>query len=214
MNFSDWSASNHKSVKMEAHGKMSTLLFSLVRHWRVSFSVLALTAVVLFGFAVSGRAQVPAIPAAPAVPAVPTAPGAAGLATTAAPAAPAAPSNLWSFLCMTPDQKAACKAKLCALPITQLFGNMLAPVSLFSGGLITSCCPTGPSAADLAAPSDSAEGAAARIQQSEAEAKKRRLTIRYLGTVDCRYWPEAEAASPRHCVPTPTSASATRRQRR
>ncbi len=84
---------------------------------------------------------------------------------------------------------------------------MMAPVSLFSGGLFSGCCPTGPSAADLAAPSDSAEGAAARIQQSEADAKKRRLTVRYLGTVDCRYWPEAEAAlvtalrsDPNECV--------------
>ena len=41
---------------------------------------------------------------------------------------------------------------------------------------------------------DSAEGAAARIKQKEAEAKARRASIRYLGTVDCRRYPEAEAA--------------------
>ena len=62
-------------------------------------------------------------------------------------------------------------------------------------------------AGDLAAPADSPEGAAARIQASELDAKKRRATIRYLGTVDCRYWPEAEAAlitglrsDPNECV--------------
>ncbi len=71
---------------------------------------------------------------------------------------------------------------------------MLKPVSMMSGGLVTSCCPTGPSPQDLAAPADSLEGAAARIKQSEADAKKRCALVRYLGTVNCRYWPEAETA--------------------
>src|SRR5207302_6302538 len=54
---------------------------------------------------------------------------------------------------------------------------------------------------------DSAEGSAAQIKKSEAEAKARREAIRYLGTVDCNYWPNAKAAlisglrgDPNECV--------------
>src|SRR5690242_16567916 len=110
-------------------------------------------------------AQVPAVPAAP-VAGVPAVPGAAPVAgAPAAPAAaPAAPSNLWSFLCPTPGQLAACKAKFCACPLGQLMSNSMVPMSAYTGGMIPPCCnPLDPNAADLALPADSAEGAAARI---------------------------------------------------
>jgi hypothetical protein len=87
-----------------------------------------------------------------------------------------------------------CKAQFCASPLGQFMGNGLAPIQAFSGGIVQPCCPTGPSAADLAAPADSPEGAAARIKADEAGAKARRANVRYLGTVDCRYWPEAKDA--------------------
>jgi len=61
-----------------------------------------------------------------------------------------------------------------------------------SGGLIPPFCPLTPSAAQLADPG--AEGAAAAIMLDEAGAKARRAAVRYLGTVDCHYWPEAEDA--------------------
>ncbi len=136
------------------------------------------------------HAQVPAIPGVPA-----GAAGAAG-ATGAAPAAPAAPSNLWSFLCPTPAQCQACMQKICACPLVQFFGGALTPMSAVSGGLFPSCCPGPLSAnpADLQKPADGALGAAARIKAKEAEAKARRAAVRYLGTVDCRRYPEAEAA--------------------
>jgi hypothetical protein len=73
-------------------------------------------------------------------------------------------------------------------------GNALKPISVFSGGMIQSCCPATTTAADLAKPPDSAEGAAARIMQDEADAKARRAAVRYMSTVDCHYWPEAQAA--------------------
>src|SRR5207248_6163987 len=66
------------------------------------------------------------------------------------------------------------------------------PLTLFSGGLIPSCCPNMPSPQDLAA--GGPVGAAAKIKKDEAEAKARRAAVRYLGTVNCHYWPEAEAA--------------------
>ncbi len=129
------------------------------------------------------RAQPPAIPAAPAAP-----------AAAAALPAPAAPQNLWSFLCLSPEQKAACKAKFCNSALGKLVSSMTGPLQLYSGGLIGNFCPTTPTKEDLAQPADSAGGAAARIKQQEAAAKKRREDVRYLGTVDCRRFPEAEAA--------------------
>ncbi len=142
----------------------------------------------LTGLAPCARAQIPAGPPA----AVPVAGAPAPLPGTPL-AAPAPPNNLWSFLCPTPDQKAACKAKLCAIPLVQLLNNSMAPVTALSGGLFPPCCPP-VSQADLMMPPDSAQGAAARIKQDELESKARRAAVRYLGTVDCNYWPEAQKA--------------------
>jgi hypothetical protein len=139
----------------------------------------ALAAILLTQSSLNAQAPV-------AVPAVPAAPA----------AAPAAPNNLFSFLCPTPAQVAACKQKLCASPLVQFLGSALAPAQALSGGLLPKCCP-GPNdakPADLLKPPDSAEGAAARIKQQEAQAKARRAAVRYLGTVDCKRFPEAEAA--------------------
>jgi hypothetical protein len=77
-----------------------------------------------------------------------------------------------------------------------MLNSTLKPVSAFTGGLVPGICPNPnqPNPADLAKPADSAEGAAARIKQSEADAKARRAAVRYLGTVDCKRFPEAELA--------------------
>src|SRR5207237_2362732 len=56
------------------------------------------------------------------------------------------------------------------------------------------CPPAARDPADLAKPSDSPAGAAAKIKADEAAAKARREAVRYLGTVDCHYWPEAQDA--------------------
>jgi hypothetical protein len=151
-------------------------------------------------------AQVPAAPAVTGVPgaaAGPTATAAAGGAATGAPA------NIWSRLCPTEEQCQKFKNKLCASPIGQLLGGILTPYRAMTGGIIPKWCP-GPldaNPADLAKPADSAEGAAARIKASEADAKKRRAAVRYLGTVDCKRFPEAEPAllnslrgDPNECV--------------
>lgn len=128
------------------------------------------------------------------------------------PSAGAAPTtcNLWSFLCPTDQQKQSMKNCFCACPLGQMFNSMLKPMSAMSGGLVPGgICPgpDQPNPADLAKSADSAEGAAARIKQSEADAKARRAAVRYLGTVDCRRFPEAEAAivnslltDPNECV--------------
>ena len=121
-----------------------------------------------------------------------SAPPAAAPAVPGAPAA--APSNLWSFLCPNADQKQQCKQAFCNSFIGKMFTSALAPVSAFTGGGVQSCCPAASLAQDLKKPADSAEGAAARIKAEEADAKARREAVRYLSTVDCARWPEAEEA--------------------
>lgn len=97
---------------------------------------------------------------------------------------------------MTPEQRAACKKRWCECGLSQMLGVLIRPMTFATGGLIKPCCP-GPDQADpadLAKPADSADGAAARIKADEAEAKERRANVRYLGTVDCSRYPEAEMA--------------------
>jgi hypothetical protein len=99
------------------------------------------------------------------------------------------------MFCMTPDQKAACRAAFCASPLGQFTSAGGRQLSFMTGGLLGNCCPQNQaSPQDLLLPPDSSLGAAALIKQDEAAAKARRAAVRYLGTVDCRYWPEAEEA--------------------
>ncbi|MBA4191463.1 MAG: hypothetical protein C0467_26080 [Planctomycetaceae bacterium] len=133
--------------------------------------------VVSGGLALAAFGQIPAVP----VPSV------------APVAAPAAPRNIFSMFSMTPGQKAACKQKFCSSAIGKMFNAVVSPIGMITGGLVGSGC-SGPSAADLAKPATSAEGAASRIKQDEANAAARRAAVRYLGTVSCKYYPEAEPA--------------------
>jgi HEAT repeats len=140
-------------------------------------------------------AQVPGVPAAPAALPGAAVPGAAGPLAGPATTAPgaAAPRNIWSFLCPAPDQFLAKKLKFCESQFGKLINNSLQPMGALTGGVLGPCCPT-VNPADLLAPPDSAVGAAAQIMADEAAAKKRRAAVHYLGTVDCNYWPEAQAA--------------------
>src|SRR5262245_39767694 len=115
-----------------------------MKTWKRYWIGLALAA----GLASRVQAQAPALPAAPVVVA-PAAPAAA---------VPAAPANLWSFLCPTPAQKAACKLCFCNSILGKMVSSMMGPVSVFSGGLFQSRCPAAQAAADLAKQPDSAEG--------------------------------------------------------
>jgi hypothetical protein len=144
----------------------------------------------LAGFLAQARAQsFPGVPTV-AAPAAPAAAGAAGTAGTAAPAAPSA--NLWSFLCPSQDQKKAFKECLCQSQFGLLVNNTLAPLRLFTGGVVPPCCPGLPTAAELA--DKGPVGAAAAIKKDEAEAKARIAAVKYLATVSCHYWPEAQDA--------------------
>jgi hypothetical protein len=145
--------------------------------------------------AVPMRAQVPAVPGAPPLPGGPVPPAATTTAGAAAPAA-AAPKNIWSFFMKTPEQKAQCKAHFCNSRIGQFMNNMLLPAGLATGGMLGPICPgsNAPNPADLAKPATSPQGAAAKIKAEEAQAAAKIAAIEYLATVDCRYYPEAEAA--------------------
>src|SRR5262245_5650772 len=122
--------------------------------------------------------------------------------------APAASGNLWSYLLMTPDQKLACKTWWCNCGVGQLVSGAAGPVGMGTGGLFGGCCEkTAIENAIANKPPEGSESTAARIMKDEAEAKARRLAVRYLGTVDCNYWPDAAKAlrlslrfDPNECV--------------
>src|SRR5262249_46518754 len=140
-------------------------------------------------FAVSARFATAQIPAAPAAPAA-----AAAAVPAAAPAA--APTPGFAFIQKCQEQKDICKRALCETAIGQLLNNSMLPLGALTGGLIPPCCPTTPSKEDLenAATDPGAAGAAALVAADEAKAKKRRAAVRYLGTVDCHWWPEVQKA--------------------
>ncbi|MCI0680631.1 MAG: hypothetical protein L0Y71_00890 [Gemmataceae bacterium] len=131
----------------------------------------------------SAWAQVPGIPTAPGIPAAPAAPAAA------------APRNIWSFFTRTPEQKAAHKDCFCNSPLGKMATSAIGPISAFSGGLIGQDRCAQKAIEDILsdpAKEGSAEAVAAGIKKSEAEAKARRAAVRFLGTVDCSRFPDAE----------------------
>jgi hypothetical protein len=126
------------------------------------------------------------------------APGAAAPApaagAAAAPAAPASadpdlapPTGLIGKMCAAIDD---CRRKLCKAPCGQLINGMTAPISGLTGGVIPSFCPEMPGLKDLMKPG--VMGEAAAVKKDALEAKARRDAVRMLGTVDCRYYADAE----------------------
>jgi len=141
-------------------------------------------------------AQVPVPGAAPTPPVPGAAPAAGGAATPAAPQVP----TIWNKLGITKEGCKACRERCCKSPLGQLLNGITKPLTLMSGGLIGPLCPPGPTPEDLAkllspdSNASPAEKAAAAIKADEAGAAARKSAIRYLGTVDCHYFPEAEGA--------------------
>lgn len=141
-------------------------------------------------------AQFPAPPVAGG--GIPVAPAGLGGVPALAPAA-AAPRTLWSFFGLTHQNLEACKLKICRSPLGSALGGFASgPVAGLTGGLFSGCCPP-PTNAEIAALAakggpQGAEAVAAKIKQDEADAKARVAAVEYLGTVDCRYWKEAQVA--------------------
>ena len=112
--------------------------------------------------------------------------GAAGTAGTAGAAAGAVKPGCLEKICVRCE---AFRRKLCVTPAGALLNNMTKPLSSLTGGVIPSFCPSVPSPEDLAKPG--VAGAAAEGKKDAAEAKARQMNVRYLGTLDCRYYPAA-----------------------
>jgi hypothetical protein len=132
------------------------------------------------------NAQIGGTPAAPAgvAPAGP-APGAAATIASATPAK----AGFFQRCCLALDE---CKRKLCLTPAGQMLNNAVRPAGFMTGGVIPPFCPLMPSEKDLAKPG--VAGAAAMAQKEALEAKQRRDAVRFLGTLDCRYFPDAAVA--------------------
>lgn len=117
----------------------------------------------------------------------------AGQTAAAAGAAQQAGSPLIALLCPSPDQAKMLKDKFCNNPLGKLLSNGLKPISVLTGGILGECCPSDP-AAQFNPEAGGAEGVAGAIAVEEANAKKRRAAARFLGTVDCHYFPEVTDA--------------------
>jgi hypothetical protein len=107
------------------------------------------------------------------------------------PAMPGEPT-IWSRLGVSQAQREYRHRQMCRTSGGQLIGKLVNPLSILSGGLISPFCPTTPSLAELQDPG--AVGAAAKVKQDRAAAEDRMKAVKYLGSVDCHYWPEAEEA--------------------
>lgn len=142
--------------------------------------------------------------AAPALPAASTLSGASpvlngvspppplGLGVGPGAQLPGGMNTIWARLGISQEQREFCRRKICRTPAGQLLGRLMAPVSAFSGGIIPPFCPIVPSVAELLDPG--AVGAASKAKLDRAGAEERMKAVKYLGTLDCHYWPEAEEA--------------------
>src|SRR5262249_21890713 len=86
----------------------------------------------------------------------------------------------------------ACRRKICATPAGAMLNNSTKPLSGFTGGVFPMFCPVMPSLDDLNKPG--VAGTADAIKKDALEAKMRRDKVRFLATVDCRYYPDAIGA--------------------
>ncbi len=101
-----------------------------------------------------------------------------GVPTAVPAAAPGGVAGCFSGLCAVGSKIKAC---YCKSPIGQMTTTIISPISGLTGGIIPSCCSNcaGDSPAD-------------KIKQDAAAAAARRAEVKYLGTVDCHWYPEAE----------------------
>ncbi|QEL15774.1 hypothetical protein [Limnoglobus roseus] len=115
-----------------------------------------------------------------------------GLGTGPGAQLPGSMNTIWSRLGISQEQREFCKRKICRTPAGQLLGRIQAPISTLSGGVIPPFCPIVPSVAELLDPG--VVGAASKAKLDRAGAEERIKAVKYLGTLDCHYWPEAEEA--------------------
>lgn len=135
-------------------------------------------------------------------PPAPTTSSAASAATSAAPAATGILGKCTSCLGSIKGGLGGCCKSCCGTPLGQLINGAFQPLKMATGGVIPTPCPgpndpsKGGAAAGGGASGDApgAQAAADAIKKDQAQAKARAAAVRYLGTVPCHYYPEAEAA--------------------
>ncbi len=146
-----------------------------------TFVVLGLVTVV----ASTALAQAPPIPATPAVPQ----------------AVPAAPTGFLGKCTSCVSSLGGCFKGCCNKPLGRLLNGAVKPLEMATGGVISAPCP------DPDEPSKHSDGsgggqsggapgpqqAAEAIKKDQAQAKARCEAVKYLATVPCHYYPEAEA---------------------
>lgn len=100
--------------------------------------------------------------------------------------------TIWSRLGIDSVQQEFRRRQAVRTPLGQLRERIREPFSKLTGGIIPPFAPKIPSVAELKDPG--AVGAAAKAKLDRAGAEERVKAIKYLGTLDCHYWPEAEEA--------------------
>ena len=134
--------------------------------------------------------------------------GGVGGATAVAAAAPQ--KTIFGMFGLSKANIHACKAALCQTQLGLMLNNMATgPAAKFSAGLVPPLCPPLSPAqiAGLPGGPQGAQAVAAKVKASEADAKARVAAIEYLGTVDCKRWPDVTQAimvalreDPNECV--------------
>jgi hypothetical protein len=113
----------------------------------------------------------------------------------AAPAASTARTGLFSkVFAKSPEAKALCRVRFANSPAGQLVNNLLKPLEGMTGGLLKPIGANEPNPENLKKPADSAQGAAAKIKAELASSKEKIADLEFLGTKNCKRYPEAEAA--------------------
>ena len=100
--------------------------------------------------------------------------------------------TVWSRLGIDPVQREFYRRQAARTPLGQLRAKIREPFSKLTGGIIPPFAPKTPSIPELKDPG--AVGAAAKAKLDRAGAEERIKAIKYLATLDCHYWPEAEEA--------------------
>ena len=117
-------------------------------------------------------------------------------------AVPAAPTGFFGKCTSCVSSIGGCFKGCCNTPLGKLINGAFQPLEMATGGVIPAPCPgpNDPSKGGAGGGGSSAGGApgpqqaAQAIKKDQAQAKARAEAVKYLATVPCHYYPEAEAA--------------------
>lgn len=111
---------------------------------------------------------------------------------------PPEPCTVWTCLGLSHHNLKKCHCCFCSSRLGRMCDSVVTPIRIVTGGLVPRVCCDVPSREDLACMNcdncSLAELVAAKIKRDEADACIRKAAVRFLGTVDCHYYHEAEEA--------------------